>query len=169
MENKEANFIIKGKKRKKEPIMRPYSSEAAEIVSKMITNEQDTEKELGFDIQNRDSIVNFEFDYTPIGDNILVKKLKSSTIITADGADTGKFMVVMVSPEVSRPVYPGDIINLGGPHMPQVPFASKKIKGIALLECSCFAIGGMYITQDEYRERLDNFKQLKVEDGNSGE
>ncbi len=170
MEDKNVSFKIKGKKRTKEVVMREYSSEAAEMVAKLITREYDKEKALGFDPKDRQSIIDYKFEYTPVGDNILVKMFSNSDVLVSEtNTDTGKYIVVMVGPEVARPIRPGDIVNLGGAHMPSVAMGKKIIKGIKLTECSCFAVGGIYISIEEYHERINEFKQLRIEDEHNGE
>lgn len=170
MEDKNVSFKIKGKKRTKEVVMRNYSSEAAEMVAKLITREYDKEKALGFDPKDRQSMIDYKFEYTPIGDNILVKQFSISEVLVSEtNVSTGKYIVVVVGPEVSRPIRPGDIVNLGGAHMPNVAMGRMTLNGIKLIECSCFAIGGIYIPIDEYHERINDFKQLRIEDERNGE
>lgn len=152
------------RKRVKEVILPPYSHEAAEFIKNKIVPEYEADKKLGFDVKDRESILNFDFEYTPIGSVLLVKCLVNSSLALPSAKNISELAIIVgLGSEVNRPFQKGDIITLGNVNSPNVDGKYRTIKGITLLEVSAFNVGGVYIPYSEYIERLENFKGMPNE------
>lgn len=162
----DVNFRVPKQTRRKwkEPKHRLYTQEAADAIATMLTKEYEDEKAKGFDVKDRETIMKFQTGYCPTGDIILVRRLSESKLIEIDGgrADTSKdkFIVVETSPEVARPIIKGDVISLGTPNSPVISSKNMILKGIKLIEVSSYDIGGIFISKDEYYERLEFIKEF---------
>jgi hypothetical protein len=144
----------KAKKRKKEPIMRDYTAEAAEIVSRALTTDKDAMDKLGLDLGNKQSVIDFDWGYTLLGDSLLVKPLPTSGLYAVDGQKSSdKYIVLEVGMEIGKPIQKGDIISVGHPADPRPMSSSIKLKGIAVNEITSYSVGAIFISKDEYVER----------------
>lgn len=141
------------RKKTKKVIMPNYSEEAAQIVAKMLTSDYEDEKALGFDIKDIKTIINFELDYTPLHQLVLVKQVQESAIIGVNGSITSKYVVVEVSPDIQMNLRKGDIVVIGGVNVPQAASMKRKIKGINLIEVDAFSISGIYCKIEDYLNR----------------
>jgi hypothetical protein len=152
------------RKRTKEVILPPYSQEAANFIASKVVPEYEADKKLGFDVKDRESILNFDFEYTPIGSILLVKCLTNSTLALPNAKNISELAIVVgVGTEINRPIKKGDLVSLSSVVSPSVDGKYRTIKGITLLEVSAFSIGGIYISHSEYQERLKVFKGISDE------
>lgn len=139
-----------------------YSEEAAQIVAKMLTSEYEDEKALGFDIKDMKTVINYEFDYTPLHQLVLVKQVQESAIIGVNGSITSKYVVVEVSPDVQMNLRKGDIVVIGGVNVPQAASMKRKIKGISLIEVDAYSISGIYCKIEDYLNRESAYQDEAV-------
>lgn len=150
----------KNKKRKKELIMRDYSAEAAEIVAKALTSDKEACEKAGLDLTNKESVVNFDWGYTLLGDSLLVKPLPMSGLYAADGAKSSdKYIVLETGMDLARPIQKGDIVSIGHPADPRPSVSNIKLKGIALNEVTAYSVSAVFISKEEYEDRK-RLKQL---------
>lgn len=131
--------------------------------------EYDKDKEKGLDINDINSVLAFEPDYTPLGDTVLVKYIKEDhkigTLILPDSYNADKKAVVIVPGLLVSTIFKGDIIVLKGSdrNNPYPPSFKRKIKDIEFEEIPSMAISGVFKSREAV---IDRIKQEDKKHGN---
>lgn len=133
--------------------------------------EVEADKLKGFDIDNFESIKNFEIAYTPVGNTVLVKyvleELKIGSIWLPDKSNTNLKAIVVVPGIYVNNLLLGDVITIRGSTTsnPYPPSMERIFRGVTFQEISYEAVAGVFKTRNEIIERIANEnKKLKAEE-----
>lgn len=139
---------------------------------KAMVKEHEKDKENGFDINDVESIKNFNIDYTPLGNSVVVKfireDLKLGEIIVPDTSNHGRKAVIMVAGLYVDTLKRGDIVRLR-PMAPQRPGAKINqdelppsvdiiFNNVKFSEISYEAVAGVFLSREVVNGRLNPSK-----------
>lgn len=152
--------------------MNAQAEEALSMRDKDYLKEVEEDKLNGFDINDINSIINFDIEYAPIGSTILVKflredKLGSTIILLDSSSESKKALVVEVGMFVDY-IKKGDIISVRGQDSrnPLPPSIERTFKGVKLKEINYESVTGIYMKKQELIKRnLADMKQRRLEEG----
>lgn len=135
--------------------------------------EKETDKLNGFDIDDKESIMNFDLEYTPMGSTLIVKFLRedelgSKSIIIDVTSKIKKALVVQPGIFVDY-LKKGDIVSLVPSRTTRSPLpdhAPHLFKGVSFQEINYEAIAGIYMREKDLKARsLADRKKAKLEEG----
>jgi hypothetical protein len=132
------------------------------------------DKEKGFDIDDIESIRNFDLGFTPSGNTVLIKRIsveeKYGNIIIPDMSSTETKGVIVETGIYVGTVEKGDIVSLhtkgeGGQSINLSKVIHERIlKGITFYECSYDLISGIFKNKQKVLQTIkDNIKKEKDE------
>lgn len=135
--------------------------------------EKEADRLNGLDIDDADSIANFEVNYTPLGSTLLVKFLReddlgSKIIILDSTAKIKKGLVIQPGVFVDY-LKKGDIISLRNERDARQPLPDAiehKFNGITLKEINYESCAGIFMKAKDFRKRqMEDIKRRKLEEG----
>lgn len=135
--------------------------------------EVEEDKLAGFDINDPESIANFEIGYVPLGSTVLVKFLREddlgNKIIIPDlSAKIKKALIVQPGLFVDY-LKKGDIVslrNINNARSPLPDAIDHTFNGVKFKEINYESCVGIFMTEKEFRKRnMANMKQRKLEEG----
>jgi len=128
------------------------------------------EKEQGFDFNDPESVNNFDINYTPLGNTVLVKFIreeqKIGSIFVLDGTNSARKALVMVPGLYVDSLKRGDVVSIKsgrdqstGRIIDAFPDSPIRIfNGISFNEIPFEYIGGVFIGREEIMNRLKEQK-----------
>jgi hypothetical protein len=145
---------------KPEGLTEDYVKDIYVKADQKIKEEYEKEKSLGFDYRDSVSVDNFNIDYTPVGDTIIVKFIievpKEGEIITPKKYEDRK-AVVLVPGLLITTLEKGDIISMkpSDRNNPLPPTVDREFNGIKFQEISYYSVAGIYRNRKDVMERVN--------------
>lgn len=132
-----------------------------------IKEEYESDVKNGLDIKNPESIKNFDIEYTPIGNSLVIKELheelKEGSLILPNGLGDDKKGIVMVPGLLVTTLKRGDVVALKPTPQGQLMALKREFNGVKFVEIEIYAVAGVCKREAEMQDRLKemwaNYKQ----------
>lgn len=116
------------------------------------------DKENGFDINDIDSVTNFDAGYTPLGNSLLIKVIKEEqkigSVLVPDSSNLSKKAVVVVPGLLVTSLKAGDIVSIKPAERGSIQTIDRILKGVKFDEIDYHAIAGIFKSSKEMKERI---------------
>lgn len=125
-----------------------------------LKKEQEEDVVNGLDINDIESIKNFNICYTPLGNSVVIKQLHEEEqigkIIIPAGLDiTDRKYIVMVPGLLVNMLNRGDIITMKGTPSGKLDVIDRKFNGVKFIEVDFYAIAGIYKSEQDMQKRVE--------------